>query len=447
MRSYSLLKTLVCPPNYRRFSSSLRKMSSEKNKGRNSKGGRRGSPSPRESYRLRAPNSHWVAVYPKDGPSSTVCVHPNKYSPTGDPSHGQMSQESAVDNKTHSQKHVPPCIEKNERETECKSPKDAIRLKSSEYSPICKGDMSQENSLADACGSNDCFISPMGGSQHEEDIHDNVTSVATLQPSEYSHHIFDICPEKKGVKLAPSFLVKNRELRKEHASGQDFLELRPGMILMKKYIRHSDQVEIIKTCRELGIGSGGFYEPGYSDGAKLHLWMMCLGKNWDPEGRKYEERRSKDNVKPPVITETFHKLVERAIQDAHAFIKKHSNVSSVEAVLPNMTPDVCIVNFYTDTGKLGLHKDQDESPESLHRGLPVVSFSLGDSAEFLYGDVRDADKANKVTLDSGDVLIFGGKSRHIYHGVPSICSKTAPKLLVNETNLRPGRLNLTFRQY
>lgn len=84
--------------------------------------------------------------------------------------------------------------------------------------------------------------------------------------------------------------------------------------------------------------------------------MMCLGKNWDPEGRKYEERRSMDNVKPPDIPETFKKLVERAIQDAHAFIKKHSNVSSVEAVLPNMTPDVCIVNFYTDTGKLGLHQ-------------------------------------------------------------------------------------------
>ena len=80
-------------------------------------------------------------------------------------------------------------------------------------------------------------------------------------------------------------------------------------------------------------------------------------------------------------------------------------------------------------------QDQDESPESLHRELPVVSFSLGDSTECLYGDDRDANKANKVTLESGDVLIFGGKSRHIYHGVPFICSKTAPELLVNETNL------------
>ncbi|RWR79007.1 2-oxoglutarate-dependent dioxygenase family protein, putative isoform 1 [Cinnamomum micranthum f. kanehirae] len=446
MRSYELLKTLVLPPNYRRFSSSLRKMSSEKNKGQNSKWRRKGSPSLQESYRPRGSISHRDAMYPKDGPSSTVCAHPDKYSPTGYPSHGQMSQESAVDNKTRSQKYVPPCIEKNERGTECKSTKDAIKC--SEYFSICEGDTSQENSFADACASNDYCISSMGGSQREEDIHDNVMSVTTLQVSEYSHDIFDICPvQEKGVKLAPSFLVKNRELRKERAIGQDFQELRPGMILMKKYIRHSDQVEIIKKCRELGIGSGRFYRPGYSDGAKLHLWMMCLGKNWDPEGRKYEERRSMDNVKPPVIPETFNKLVVRAIQDAHAFIKKRSNVSSVEAVLPNMTPDICIVNFYTDTGKLGLHQDRDESPESLRRELPVVSFSLGDSAEFLYGDDRDVDKANKVTLESGDVLIFGGKSRHIYHGVPSIFSKTAPELLVNETNLRPGRLNLTFRQY
>lgn len=92
-------------------------------------------------------------------------------------------------------------------------------------------------------------------------------------------------------------------------------------------------------------------------------------------------------------------------------------------------------------------QDRDESKESLDKGLPVVSFSLGDSAEFLYGDDRDVDKARKVTLESGDVLIFGGESRLIYHGVPRIFPKTAPKRLLGQINLRPGRLNLTFRQY
>jgi alkylated DNA repair dioxygenase AlkB len=79
--------------------------------------------------------------------------------------------------------------------------------------------------------------------------------------------------------------------------------------------------------------------------------------------------------------------------------------------------------------------------------LPVVSFSLGDTAEFLYGDVRDEGKVSRVDLESGDVLIFGGKSRLIFHGVSNMKPKTAPKWLMDETNLRPGRLNLTFRQY
>lgn len=92
-------------------------------------------------------------------------------------------------------------------------------------------------------------------------------------------------------------------------------------------------------------------------------------------------------------------------------------------------------------------QDRDESEESLRKGLPVVSFSIGDSAEFLYGDQRDIVKAEKVLLESGDVLIFGGKSRHIFHGIPSILQDTAPKALLEESRLRTGRLNLTFREY
>lgn len=92
-------------------------------------------------------------------------------------------------------------------------------------------------------------------------------------------------------------------------------------------------------------------------------------------------------------------------------------------------------------------QDRDESPESLDSGLPVVSFSIGNSAEFLYGDERDVQKAEKVLLESGDVLIFGGKSRHIFHGVTSIIPNTAPPALSEDIKLRPGRLNLTFRQY
>jgi alkylated DNA repair dioxygenase AlkB len=38
-------------------------------------------------------------------------------------------------------------------------------------------------------------------------------------------------------------------------------------------------------------------------------------------------------------------------------------------------------------------QDKDETRASLDKGLPVVSFSIGETAEFLYGDVRDVGKA------------------------------------------------------
>lgn len=90
-------------------------------------------------------------------------------------------------------------------------------------------------------------------------------------------------------------------------------------------------------------------------------------------------------------------------------------------------------------------QDKDESSDSLKRGIPVVSFSIGDSAEFCYGKERDLEKSEKVLLESGDILVFGGPARMIFHSVTSIIPKSAPKELIDRTNLRPGRLNLTFR--
>ncbi|KAK9280891.1 hypothetical protein L1049_003782 [Liquidambar formosana] len=263
---------------------------------------------------------------------------------------------------------------------------------------------------------------------------------------------FDICLAKSGTtfSLKPSLLVKNREKRNESKrsmEGQKGSILRPGMVLLRSYLSCADQVKIVKICRDRGLGSGGFYQPGYRDGAKLHLKMMCLGKNWDPEKSEYGEYRPIDGAKPPIIPDEFNQFVEKAIQDSHAVVRKNIKASNVEDILPSMSPDICIVNFYAATGRLGLHQDRDESRGSLMRGLPVVSFSIGDSAEFLFGDQKDADKLDKIVLESGDVLIFGGKSRHIFHGVSAIHLNTAPKALLEETNLRPGRLNLTFREY
>jgi alkylated DNA repair protein (DNA oxidative demethylase) len=48
-----------------------------------------------------------------------------------------------------------------------------------------------------------------------------------------------------------------------------------------------------------------------------------------------------------------------------------------------------------------------------------------------------------VKLQSGDALVFGGASRLLYHGVERVHPNTSPR----DLGMRPGRLNLTLRQF
>ncbi|OIW17535.1 hypothetical protein TanjilG_22647 [Lupinus angustifolius] len=298
-------------------------------------------------------------------------------------------------------------------------------------------------------------FSSSSSSSLSDDVSNKLTisETETETKTETEPFVFDLCRPKSTptVVLKPSLFTKNRENRRfqQRKDNVDTVNmvLRPGMVILKGYLSLADQVNIVKRCRELGLGCGGFCHPGYRDGAKLQLKMMCLGKSWDPQTGQYTDNRLSDGAKAPDLPTEFNHLVEKAIEDSHALIKQHSKAKNPQNILPSMSPNICIVNFYAHSGRLGLHRDKDESEESLLKGLPIVSFSIGDSADFLYGDESDVDKAQKVVLESGDVLIFGGKSRHVFHGVAAINPKTAPQRLLEETNLQPGRLNLTFRQY
>ncbi|KAI3705854.1 hypothetical protein L1987_76102 [Smallanthus sonchifolius] len=212
-------------------------------------------------------------------------------------------------------------------------------------------------------------------------------------------------------------------------------QLGSGIVLFKNYLTLMGQVDIVNICQKGAMGPGGFYQPRNPSGDKVRLHMMCFGRNWDPVTR-YEKRYRSDGSEPPPLPYEFISLAENAIQDAHP-----------DHQLPPMCPDICLANFYTGTGRLALHQDRDESSDSLKRGLPVVSISIGDTAEFLYGHTNDENKLDKVLLESGDVLIFGGKSRHIFHGVRRISPDSAPHQFNQESMLRLGRLNLTLRQF
>lgn len=98
-------------------------------------------------------------------------------------------------------------------------------------------------------------------------------------------------------------------------------------------------------------------------------------------------------------------------------------------------PDACLINTYVPGARMGLHQDRDEHDFS----HPIVSVSLGLDAVFLIGGAKRADPTHPLPLSDGDVLVFGGPARRMFHGVRPLKPGHHPLL-------GSRRLNLTFRK-
>lgn len=99
-------------------------------------------------------------------------------------------------------------------------------------------------------------------------------------------------------------------------------------------------------------------------------------------------------------------------------------------------PEACLVNFYTDDAKMGLHQDKDEN----ELAAPVLSISLGNSCLFRVGGLERKDTTSSFKLQSGDIVLLGGEGRLAFHGVDRLYPGTST-LLKNG-----GRINLTLRR-
>ena len=75
--------------------------------------------------------------------------------------------------------------------------------------------------------------------------------------------------------------------------------------------------------------------------------------------------------------------------------------AAARAGFEGFNPDACLVNRYAPGSKLSLHQDRDERDFT----APIVSVSLGLPATFLFGGLRRADKALRVPLQHGDVVV------------------------------------------
>jgi len=158
-------------------------------------------------------------------------------------------------------------------------------------------------------------------------------------------------------------------------------------------------------------------------GHTMSVAMTNCGRvGWvsDRTGYRYDPHDPATGSPWPAIPASFLALAARA---------------AAEAGFPNYDPDACLINRYTAGCKLGLHQDRDEKDA----WSPIVSVSLGLPATFLWGGRKRGDPVRRMRLESGDVVVWGGRARFVYHGV-------APLKAGDHPLTGSARINLTFRK-
>lgn len=191
------------------------------------------------------------------------------------------------------------------------------------------------------------------------------------------------------------------------------VEIHPGAL------SPAAQQEMLTTVRKI-VASAPLYQPVTARGQAMSVRMSAAGAfGWvsDRAGYRYESRHPATGQPWPVIPEAILDLWRR--------------YAGAGARLP----ECCLINFYREGARMGLHQDRDEADFS----QPVVSLSLGDDGLFRVGGVDSPRPSRSVWLRSGDVAVLGGAARLAYHGVDRI--RFGSSSLLKEG----GRLNLTLR--
>ena len=187
------------------------------------------------------------------------------------------------------------------------------------------------------------------------------------------------------------------------------------------YLDKSAQKALVDTVRDIVRQAPLFVPVMPRSGKPMHVRMSNCGRlGWvsDREGGyRYQATH-------PVTGAAWPAMPER-------LLAIWNDVSGHDS-----EPEACLINFYDEKAKMGLHQDRDEQDLS----APVVSISLGDSCLFRIGGTVRGGRTQSVKLHSGDIIVLGGEARMCFHGVDRLYAHTST-LLKNG-----GRINLTLRR-
>ncbi len=190
-----------------------------------------------------------------------------------------------------------------------------------------------------------------------------------------------------------------------------------GFQIFKGSLDGQGQADLLAELREV-VAQAPLFSPMTPYGRPMSVQMTSAGKyGWysDRKGYRYEQKHPEGQSWPPI---------------PRGALALWQGLVSTERM-----PDCCLINYYSDKARMGLHQDRDEADFS----WPVLSVSLGDEGLFRIGNTTRGGKTESLWLQSGDVVVMGGEARLRYHGLDRIRHGSSTLLT------KGGRINLTMR--
>mgnify|MGYP001219745827 FL=1 len=199
------------------------------------------------------------------------------------------------------------------------------------------------------------------------------------------------------------------------------VELGPGAAILGGFA--CDQAEALLEQIAYLSSIAPFRHMQTPGGRRMSVAMLNAGAlGWvsDASGYRYTTTDPQTGRTWPTIPPIFIELASRAAQ-ALGF--------------GQFVPDACLINRYAPGTRLSLHQDRDEQDHQ----APIVSVSLGLPATFLWGGLQRQNRTTRYRLAHGDVAVWGGPSRLMFHGISELKDGVHP--LTGAL-----RYNLTFRK-
>jgi alkylated DNA repair protein (DNA oxidative demethylase) len=215
-------------------------------------------------------------------------------------------------------------------------------------------------------------------------------------------------------------------------------EVLPGAVHVPGWLSLRRQRWIAARFQEWGRGPIAPHSP-LVGGHPMSVRMVSLGLAWGPAG--WSETAGPEGAAPLPLPGWLVRLSREALRSAFDPRTAPSwpglDPARLEAWAGGYEPDVALVNYYPPGARMGMHQDRDESSSA-----PVVSLSIGDAAVFRAGNTQTRSRPYQdLRLASGDLVVFGGPSRFMFHGVPKVIEGSAPR----GCGVPRGRINITVR--